>query len=148
MFVRFDEMVGHYCREQLWRSDLVLLGQYVDSLLHRIRSNDHAVIGFGITLITLSTARPTRRLGNRLHSRSLNCTFKQHTHRHFDDTVGSTIFITVDFVDTDVILAILSRRERRHRFDPTIIEIAATLSGRDEKDRANSMRCLRTIRLN
>lgn len=47
----------------------------------------------------------------------------------------------MDFVDTDVILAILSRRERRHRYEPTIIEIAATLFGLDERDRANSMRC-------
>lgn len=86
----------------------MLLGQYVDSLLHRVRSNDHAVIGFGITLVTLSIARRTRVLGDRFYSRSLDCTLKQHTHRHFGDTVGFSLFVTVNFVDTDVILAILS----------------------------------------
>lgn len=48
--VSLDEMGSDNGCEKFWWCDRVLLGHYVDRLLHRIGGYDHFVVGFGIAV--------------------------------------------------------------------------------------------------
>ena len=104
MFICLYEMVGHNGGKKLRRGDGMLLRHEIDGVLDGVGCDDSAVISFGVTgysqLVILEMVLVD------WHLRGFDFTFKEHAHGHLNDRLGARLLITVDFVDTNVVLAI------------------------------------------
>ena len=112
MFVGVNEMGSNDCSKKLRRGDRMLLSHDIDGVLHGICRHDDAIICFGVSV---SFQQGFRCYIDR-YLRGLDISFQEHTHCHLYDSLDSCLCILVDFVDPDVVFAILGCGNFRHDF--------------------------------
>lgn len=74
-------------------------------VLHSIRGDHHAVIGFGVPGRPLEYADGGRPYDDRRwNPRLFDVTLQQYAYRHLSDSLGLGRLVPVDFAKTDVVL--------------------------------------------
>ena len=111
MGIGFDEVGSEDGGEELGRGDRVFFCFDVDGVLHGVGGYDYAVVGFGVTVGLLAGASEN---GKEI-VRCVDSTFQEYADCHLSDGLNSSLLITVDFVDADIVLAITGCSYRCHR---------------------------------
>jgi hypothetical protein len=106
MTIGFDKVGAEYACEKLGRSDWVLFGFYIDSILHGVSGDYNAVVGSGISEILSDSIDCEWNWGE--YSRCLNLSLQEYTNRHLGDSLHACLLVPVDFVYADIVLAITS----------------------------------------
>ena len=110
VLVFLDEMGSNDCSEKLGRGDRMLLGHDVDGVLHGVCRHDNAVVCFCVSIHSqLGVMRSMVR-----YLRGLDIPFEEHAYCHLYHGLDPCLGIFVDFVDSDVVFAILGCGNLRH----------------------------------
>ena len=110
VLVRLNEMGSNNCAEKLGRGDRMFLGHDVDGLLHGVCRYDNAIVCFCVTIpFQLGVMRSIAR-----YIRGLDISFEEHAYCHFYHGLDPSLCILMDFVDSDVVFAILGCGNLRH----------------------------------
>lgn len=110
VLVLLDEMGRNNCSEKLGRRDRMLLGHDIDGVFHGVCGYDNAVVCFGIS--KPSQLEVICNISKYL--RGLDISFKEHAYCHLYHCLDARLCIFMDFVDSDVIFAILGCGNLRH----------------------------------
>ena len=103
--VSFDEVGAENGGKELRRCDGVFPCFDVDGVLHGVGGYDDAVVGFGVAA---NWSEELRKSGERDIIRCFDGTFQEHANCHLSDGLNSSLLITLDLVDADIVLAIAS----------------------------------------
>jgi hypothetical protein len=108
--VGLDEVLAEGRGELLGRVDGVLLREDVNGLLLGVCGNDGAVVCFGVAV----EVRNVQSLESDRHLRSLNVALEEGADGLLDDGVYARLFVLVNLVQANVVLAVLGVAELRH----------------------------------
>lgn len=110
VLVFLNEMGSNDCSEKLGRRDRVLFGHDIDGVLHGVCRYDNAVVCFCVSWPSqLGVIYDMSR-----YLRGLDVSFEEHTYCHLYHSLDPRACILMDFVDPDVIFAILGCGNMRH----------------------------------